>query len=409
MGLLIVVSILTEAWLSALLEVVVAGALGMAVRWRRRSDALLGRIVGTVAGAAQGDLNVRVVGVEDGGETGRLLNAVNRLLDLTEAFCKESDAAMRYANERKYYRPILTTGLRGDFAKFARTINASLGLMERRDAEFVEFAESNVRGIVDAVSGAALQLCSNAGGMTSAAAETSSQAVTAAAGAHQASMNVQTVATAAEEMSVSIREIAQQVARAAQMAADASIAARHTDATVRGLNEAADRIGEVVGLIQAIASQTNLLALNATIEAARAGEAGKGFAVVASEVKQLANQTASATGEIAQQIERLRAVAREAGTAIQAIGETVHGIEEASAAVAGAVEEQNAVMLDIVRSVSQAAVGTESVSEAISTVQEVARRTNDGAREVADAAGGLTEHAGALKEQVDTFLRRMAA
>ena len=85
------------------------------------------------------------------------------------------------------------------------------------------------------------------------------------------------------------------------------------------LGSAATRIGEVVGLIQAIAGQTNLLALNATIEAARAGEAGRGFAVVASEVKSLAGQTAKATEEIADQIGAIQSAAADAAQAIEQV------------------------------------------------------------------------------------------
>uniref|UniRef100_UPI0005B28002 methyl-accepting chemotaxis protein n=1 Tax=Methylobacterium sp. B34 TaxID=95563 RepID=UPI0005B28002 len=138
-----------------------------------------------------------------------------------------------------------------------------------------------------------------------------------------ASGNVQTVAAAAEELTHSIEEINQRIAVSSRMANDAVEEVGKTNGTVAGLAEAAQKIGEVVTLIQSIAGQTNLLALNATIEAARAGEAGKGFAVVASEVKGLANQTARATEEIAAQIARIQTVSGSAVGAIEAIGRTI--------------------------------------------------------------------------------------
>src|SRR3546814_392092 len=131
---------------------------------------------------------------------------------------------------------------------------------------------------------------------------------------------------------------------------------------VQGLADAAQKIGEVVNLINDIASQTNLLALNATIEAARAGEAGKGFAVVAAEVKNLANETAKATDEITGQISGIQQATREAVAAIQSIGQTIGQINEIATTIASAVEEQGAATQEIARNVQQASAGTSEVS-----------------------------------------------
>src|SRR6202043_2925595 len=162
--------------------------------------------------------------------------------------------------------------------------------------------ERAVKDIADAVKQSAQRMHDGAATMSGAAERTKSQSSTVATASGQASANVQTVASAAEELSASIREIGQQAQSSANVARRAAEQASRTTATMEGLSQAADRIGEVVNLINNITSQTNLLALNATIEAARAGEAGRGFAVVASEVKNLAAQTAKATDEIRQQI-----------------------------------------------------------------------------------------------------------
>ena len=134
--------------------------------------------------------------------------------------------------------------------------------------------------------------------------------------------------------------------------------AEKTNDTVRSLSEAGQKIGDVVQLINDIASQTNLLALNATIEAARAGEAGKGFAVVASEVKNLATQTSKATDEIATQISGIQSATEESVSAISSINAVIEEINNIAASVASAVEEQGAATDEIARSVEQAAAGT---------------------------------------------------
>jgi methyl-accepting chemotaxis protein len=397
----------TQSWIGGALAVIAAGLAGLALHFLTRASGSIDKALIVLAQAAQGDLNVRVLGIRGHGDIGRMLRHINRLLDLVEAYSKESFAAMEHANARKYYRRIVTTGLRGDFVRFATTINEALILMEQRDRDFVQFAEDNVMGVVTNVSVSAGQLSSHAGDMTADARETMSQAFSAATGAAQASANVQAVAAATEEMSAAIREVATQVTFAAGVASDAATAAEHTNTTVRGLDEAAGRIGRVVELIQTIAEQTNLLALNATIEAARAGDAGKGFAVVANEVKSLANQTARATEDIAAEIDRMRSVTTEAANAIRGIGQTVHAIEEATAGVAAAIEEQAATVQEIVRNVTEAATGASAVSAAVETVREVAARTDDGAREVADAAGQLAHGASTLRQQVEDFLGRL--
>ena len=132
------------------------------------------------------------------------------------------------------------------------------------------------------------------------------QATAVAAASEQASTNVETVASAAEQLTSSIGEIGRQVAQSTQIAGRAVEEAARSNEMVQGLATTAQKIGDVVKLINDIAAQTNLLALNATIEAARAGEAGKGFAVVAAEVKSLANQTATATDEIAAQVNAIQ-------------------------------------------------------------------------------------------------------
>lgn len=180
--------------------------------------------------------------------------------------------------------------------------------------------------------------------------------------------------------------------------------AERADDMVQGLAESASKIGEVVELINDIASQTNLLALNATIEAARAGEAGKGFAVVASEVGNLANQTAKATEEIAAQISGIQTATHGSVEAIKGISGTINDINQIAATIASAIEEQGAATQEIARNVEQAASGTQEVTSNITGVAKEVSGTGEAAGRVQSSAGDLTELSQRLANSVQEFL-----
>ncbi|MBK1668718.1 hypothetical protein CKO28_11830 [Rhodovibrio sodomensis] len=227
--------------------------------------------------------------------------------------------------------------------------------------------------------------------------------------AQQASGAVQTVASASEELRASIDEISGQTGGASDASRTAVEVARTADGQVRGLAEAADKIGDIVTLIQDIAEQTNLLALNATIEAARAGEAGKGFAVVAQEVKQLATQTGKATEEIGQQIARIQSETKQAVDGIGQVVERIGSLDEIAGSISAAVEEQGASTGEIARSAQDAARATETVTGRIAQVESAAGETDALSQEVAGAVSELGTQQKRLRSNLDQLLSSIRA
>ncbi len=239
--------------------------------------------------------------------------------------------AMRQVADQKYQTPIPGLGRANEIGLLAGALEVfkTTGIERQRltDHELQEaqrqgersrYLDEKIRdfnglvaNVVSSVASSAVRLKSNAETLSQAANETSAKANAVASAASQASTSVQTVASSAEEMTTSIGTISRRVTDATQRAEGAAAQARKSSDTIHALSEAAEKIGAVVQLVQAIASQTNLLALNATIEAARAGEAGKGFAVVASEVKNLAHQTSKATEEISTHVASIQGITGE--------------------------------------------------------------------------------------------------
>jgi methyl-accepting chemotaxis protein len=272
-------------------------------------------------------------------------------------------------------------------AAFRGSVQQALGNL-RSTAQRLEQSSTELNGASDAVT---------------------SEARTAETRMAAASQNVTTAAASVEELAASIGEIAARATKSTDVAGSAVTEAQRTMRTMTELGAAATRIGEVIGLIQAIAGQTNLLALNATIEAARAGEAGRGFAVVASEVKSLAAQTAHAAAEIAEQIGAIQSAAADSALAIEQVNAIITDMSAIAATVAATVEEQNAAVSAIADGVNRASIDAQTGSEAMSRVAGASTDARSTAAGVKSLANTLAAEAENLDAEVRTFLAGVQA
>jgi methyl-accepting chemotaxis protein len=263
---------------------------------------------------------------------------------------------------------------------------------------------ASISGVMSSLGQSAGNLHTAAQDMSQAAQRTRSSTSDAVQGADASARDLNSVAVAAEEMSASIHEISRQVSHVTTAVGAAVQRASETDRKVAGLADTADRIGDVVRLINDIAGQTNLLALNATIEAARAGEAGKGFAVVASEVKTLATQTARATDQIGAQIVAIRTSTGEAVDAVRDVGQAIAQVSAVATAIAAAVEQQAAATQEISASVQTVTRATTAAAEAMQQVLSIAEETDSASRSVLAAAEEVGTTSTTLRDEVTEFL-----
>ncbi|WP_019145949.1 methyl-accepting chemotaxis protein [Aeromicrobium massiliense] len=287
--------------------------------------------------------------------------------------------------------------------------------VENRDemgdmAEGLNAASEKMRGLMrtvvdsaDAVAAAAEQLSASSAQIAAGAEETSVQANVVSSAAEEVSRNVHTVAAGAEQMGASIREISHSANEAARVASEAVGTVEATNQQVSKLGESSQEIGNVVKVITSIAEQTNLLALNATIEAARAGEAGKGFAVVANEVKELAQETARATEDIARRVEAIQADTGGAVTAIGEIEAIITSINDYQVTIASAVEEQTATTNEMSRNVADASTSSTEIATNITGVSQAAVSTTEAMNQSRQAVDELSRMAAELRGVVAQF------
>jgi methyl-accepting chemotaxis protein len=277
----------------------------------------------------------------------------------------------------------------------------------------IEAAISSFRERIDkllrTVGGSADAMKTTASTLSGSSSETSQHAESAVNASSEASSSVKTAAIATDELATSIAEIGRQLQLTNGVVQMAVSEAKATDGEIEALAAAAQKIGDVVKLIRAIAGQTNLLALNATIEAARAGESGRGFAVVASEVKTLAVQTAKATEDIAAQILGVQSSTTGAVEAIRRIAERMLEINRYTSAVAASIEQQSAATGQISVNVTNAAQGTNVVVSVLGKVTDAATHTSASARTMLDGSQAVEAAVSELRTEVENFLAKVVA
>jgi methyl-accepting chemotaxis protein len=283
--------------------------------------------------------------------------------------------------------------------------DARRALVEQEIAAF----RAEMEVLVKTVDDSARAMKSTATSLSGASTQTSQRADNAMRASSEACGGVQTAALAASELLKSIDEIGRQLAQANSVVRMAVQEAQTTDGEIAALSQSAQKIGDVVKLIQAIAAQTNLLALNATIEAARAGESGRGFAVVASEVKSLAVQTARATDDIAAQIQAVQVSTAGAVETIRRITQRMQEISSYTAAVAASVEQQSAATGEISINVAGAEKGTNVAVAALADVTNAASETRIAAQALLDTSQAVDSVVLKLRSRIEEFLAKVAA
>jgi len=267
----------------------------------------------------------------------------------------------------------------------------------------------NIASILETVRSAIESVDGNAARLLAASTSTRSSADEAGKSVDACGTRVEEVAAATDQFSSAIQEIAERTDQSVQLTVAAVDLVRKTDFVVTGLATAADRIGEITGLIGDIAAKTNLLALNASIEAARAGDAGRGFSVVASEVKSLANQTQLATHQISDQIVAMQSAVSDTAAAMRAIGAQVGEINGHVTGIASGVEEQSSVTLTIADHARGAARDAHAVEDRLVTVERDAEIAQSAARQTREAADNLRSQATSLSLESQRFVERLGS
>lgn len=358
--------------LAGALIAIAAAAILMSVILRN-----LGAVVNGIARVRQGEYEFKVRGVERKDELGDLFRAVEDLRTGEINRIRMEKEALAATQERE--------------ARSKATHDA------------IDIFRNKVETILKILAERTHEMRHTAGRLNSQATFANEQAKTADGAAGETANSVETVAAAAEELSSSIQEIARLTESASHKVSDAGQRSQSSVDQIEALADRVSSINDVIDLINDIAEQTNLLALNATIEAARAGDAGKGFAVVASEVKDLAEQTSKATDTVASLVKDIQSSMTGSVDSIRGIAKMSEEINEATASIASAIEEQGAATREISQSTTRAAESTTTLAKGVRDVGEAVAETESAAGLLETTSDAFTSQSDTLREAVEMF------
>jgi len=391
--------------LGVLLSAIMAWAIGRGIIGPVRA------VTGALDRLATDDGDVIIPGQERQDEIGRMARAANVFKERAEEL-KVAEAA-RFEAERETRE----TRRKQEESEMKRRIQEqetaerrAAEEQERRRRELFDLAasfEKRVLTLVDDMADAALGMNDASTNLLEQAQGTSANVTDSMAAADQTAANVQKLEKLVERLDEAVREVTNHVAESVDVSHRAGEIAEVVGNAVQGLGVATDRIGEVLNLIQNLASRTNLLALNATIEAARAGEAGKGFAVVATEVKALARQSAEAAGEIGGRVLEIQGVAQETAGALADIKDVVAKISNASRSIEGAMSRQLEAGKQMMANMQEASAGVSVVNRSMRSVSLSVRETGDLAESVSGVASGVQRSSADVKQAITSLLKEI--
>lgn len=369
--------------------------------------------------AAKGDLEARLLHVDVDDDLGRMIHSINSMLDYTDAFVRESRAALSAAAEGKFFRKVLLRGMAGTFKHASQVINASSEDMQAK-SQAIEQAELKRRDLADEFEATIAEISKSisvtASGVLDTSRELAETATSTAAEAEEAleastrtSENVTQVASSTKDLTTSVARIEKEVLGSNDVVRRAVSEAQRANEIVVGLDESSTNIDTVVEAISSIAKQTNLLALNAAIEAARAGDAGLGFAVVASEVRKLAEKTREATEDVKTELSQVQVASGNAVAAINSCSSTIAEIDAVSETILNLVRQQSTAVDEISEHAGQAAYETNTVADGIGKTSQAAELTRTSTDSLLEAAAQLIARSATLSSSTEHLLGSIRA
>ncbi len=377
-------------------------------------EAILSRIAQVCERAARGDLEARLLNIEDDGVLGRVQNAINQMLDLTDAFVREAKASLQHASQDQFHRKVLARGFHGTFVHAAEVINLATDEMKVKTDSLIEARnsrhgladdfEATVEGVVNSVVASATQMESTAGSLTENADETGGRMEALSLHMTELDSGIAEVVGITDQLTASGTSIGTKIRESLEVADSATKIVGQAATTIESLESSSKEIEEVVKLVGTIARQTNLLALNASIEAARAGDAGRGFAVVASEVKNLADRTSEATNDIGKIIAQVVKETAAAVSSVENVSGTIDTLRKHSEAVVEEVAGQSELTNQIVETMRSSASQTRRVKNEVEEEAEGSKQSRDASAEMLDGASDLSAMAHKLQSELADFM-----